>query len=202
MVSSELQMMKSQRGATLIVGMIMLLLMAIIGVSAIQTTTLQERMSGNMRDSTMAFQAAEVAIRYVEEDYLSTFIELDVGANYANCSSGCQIINSYEQSSAPLADLLANSTSWASKSVAYGSFKGTDGTTAIPAPTDSELIKDMYAKPRLIVEYAAYKPDAFDTGSGAVDDTGLHLYRNTVQAYGATSTSEAIVQTVFARRYK
>ncbi len=193
---------RSQQGATLIVGMIMLLLMAIIGVSAIQNTTLQERMSGNMRDTTMALQAAEVAIRYVEEDYLSTFLELDVGADYSDCNSGCQIINSLDQASAPLDDLLADSSDWEGKTVTYGSFVGTDGTTTIPAPTNSELIHQVASRPRLIVEYAAFKPDAFDTGTGAVDDTGLHMYRNTVQAFGATETSEAIVQTVFARRFK
>ncbi len=55
-----------QRGAVLIVSLIFLLLMTLIGVTAMQTTTLQERMAGNMRDQNLAFQAAEAALRQGE----------------------------------------------------------------------------------------------------------------------------------------
>lgn len=55
--------MRSQYGAVLIVSLIFLLLMTIIGVTAMQTTTLQERMAGNTRDHNLAFQAAEAALR-------------------------------------------------------------------------------------------------------------------------------------------
>ena len=52
-----------QRGATLLVAMIMLMLITIVGFSAMQTTTMQERMSGNLRDKELSFQAAEAALR-------------------------------------------------------------------------------------------------------------------------------------------
>ena len=55
-----------QSGAALIVGMIMLLVLTIMGLSTMQGVTMQERMSGNMRDSTMAIQSAEVGLRYVK----------------------------------------------------------------------------------------------------------------------------------------
>ncbi|MCK4742595.1 MAG: hypothetical protein KAT25_02110 [Sulfuriflexus sp.] len=51
-----------QQGAVLIVSLIILLLMTIIGVSSMKTTTLEERMAGNMRDQNLAFQSAEAAI--------------------------------------------------------------------------------------------------------------------------------------------
>lgn len=51
------------RGATLVVALIMLLLIAIIGFGAMQTTTMEERMSGNMRDQNMSLQAAEAGLR-------------------------------------------------------------------------------------------------------------------------------------------
>ncbi|WP_018144619.1 MULTISPECIES: PilX N-terminal domain-containing pilus assembly protein [unclassified Thioalkalivibrio] len=52
-----------QRGSALIVALVMLLLMTLIGVTAMQTTILQERMAGNTRDRQMAFEAAEAALR-------------------------------------------------------------------------------------------------------------------------------------------
>ncbi len=58
----------AQRGAVLIVGLIILLLMTMIGVTAMQVTTQQERMAGNLRDRNIAFQAAEMALRTGEED--------------------------------------------------------------------------------------------------------------------------------------
>lgn len=56
----------SQRGAVLIVSLIFLLLMTIIGVTTMQTTTLQERMAGNTRDMNIALQASETALRDAE----------------------------------------------------------------------------------------------------------------------------------------
>lgn len=46
----------------------MLLLLTIIGVTAIQTTSLEEKMAGNMRDQNLAFQAAESALRVGETE--------------------------------------------------------------------------------------------------------------------------------------
>jgi type IV pilus assembly protein PilX len=57
-----------QSGAVLIISLIMLLLLTLIGSSSIQTTTLEEKMAGNIRDQNIAFQAAESAIRDAERD--------------------------------------------------------------------------------------------------------------------------------------
>lgn len=57
---------KSQRGAVLIVGLVMVLLMTIVGLSAVRSSGLQEAMSGNMRDRNIAFQACESALRLGE----------------------------------------------------------------------------------------------------------------------------------------
>jgi type IV pilus assembly protein PilX len=56
----------AQRGATLIVAMILLLLITMIGVAGMQTTNMQERMAGAMMDRNQAFQTAESALRSAE----------------------------------------------------------------------------------------------------------------------------------------
>lgn len=58
---------RRMQGAALVVAMIMLLLIAIIGFGAMQTTTMEEKMSGNLRDDNLAFQAAEAGLRDREE---------------------------------------------------------------------------------------------------------------------------------------
>lgn len=61
-----------QHGTVLVIGLILLLLMTLIGVTAIQTTSLDERMAGNSRDRNLAFQAAEAALREAEENVTET----------------------------------------------------------------------------------------------------------------------------------
>lgn len=55
-----------QQGVALIVALILLVVATMLGLSGIQGTTLQERMSGNMYDRSLAMQAAEGALRAAE----------------------------------------------------------------------------------------------------------------------------------------
>ena len=54
---------KYQRGAVLAISLIMLLVLTLLGVTAMRTTVLEEKMAGNMNDRNVAFQAAETALR-------------------------------------------------------------------------------------------------------------------------------------------
>ncbi|MCS3848981.1 type IV pilus assembly protein PilX [Xanthomonas arboricola] len=55
-----------QRGASLIVVLILLLLMTLLGLAVLRNTTLEERMSANLYDRSLGFQAAESALRQGE----------------------------------------------------------------------------------------------------------------------------------------
>lgn len=55
-----------QRGMTLLVGLIMVLLMTLVGMAAIRGSNMQELMAGNMRDRNLAFQSAEAGLRVGE----------------------------------------------------------------------------------------------------------------------------------------
>lgn len=52
-----------QQGAVLAVALIFLLILTLLGVSSMKSTLLEEKMAGNMRDQSLAFQAAEAALR-------------------------------------------------------------------------------------------------------------------------------------------
>ncbi len=60
-------LLQQQSGVVLIISLIMLLLLTLIGVTAIQTTSLEEKMAGNLRNRNLAFQAAESALRDAEQ---------------------------------------------------------------------------------------------------------------------------------------
>ncbi|MBD3648541.1 MAG: hypothetical protein HUJ31_14050, partial [Pseudomonadales bacterium] len=47
---------RQQRGVALFMSLVMLLILTLLGLSSVQTTSLQERMSRNARDANLAFQ--------------------------------------------------------------------------------------------------------------------------------------------------
>jgi len=55
-----------QAGVTLLTSVIFLLVLALLGVWAASSNTLQERMAGSTRNRDLALQAAEAALRYAE----------------------------------------------------------------------------------------------------------------------------------------
>ncbi|WP_417660103.1 pilus assembly PilX family protein [Pseudidiomarina sp.] len=62
-----------QNGAVLVIALIMLLLLTVIGLASMRGTSLQENMSGNMRDSSLALQASEASLRKGETEVISRF---------------------------------------------------------------------------------------------------------------------------------
>lgn len=85
---------KRQSGAVLVVALVMLLLLTLIGIASMRGTALQENMSGNLRDSHLALQAAEASVRRGEAVLFDKFLNntlstLDFAAQtgtYANFS--------------------------------------------------------------------------------------------------------------------
>jgi len=66
---------RKQRGTILFVSLIILLLLTILGVTAMSNVTMEERMAGNLRDGDLATQAAEAALRSGEAWLTATVAE-------------------------------------------------------------------------------------------------------------------------------
>lgn len=66
-----------QHGSALIVSLVFLLLLTMLGIGAMKSSVLQERIAGNTRDTNLAFQSAESALRAGEnvlnQNVLPTF---------------------------------------------------------------------------------------------------------------------------------
>ena len=58
----------AQRGATLVVGLVLLLIITMIGITAMQGTTVQQKMATNVQFNESAFQAAEDGVRTVTQE--------------------------------------------------------------------------------------------------------------------------------------
>jgi len=80
-----------QSGVALMVGLIILLLLSIIVVTAMRVSSLEERMAGNLRNQNTAFQAAESALREAEafiESGAASFAPLKLsGAPFRNTTT-------------------------------------------------------------------------------------------------------------------
>ena len=53
----------NQRGVALIMSLMILLILTIIGITAMRTSTLQEKMSANIQESTRVFEVAESGLK-------------------------------------------------------------------------------------------------------------------------------------------
>ncbi|MCG8276166.1 PilX N-terminal domain-containing pilus assembly protein [Stenotrophomonas sp. NLF4-10] len=74
-----------QQGASLLVVLILLLLMTVMGLAVLRGTTMEERMTANLYDRSLGFQAVESALRQGEALARATAVS-SVPAN--GCSDG------------------------------------------------------------------------------------------------------------------
>jgi type IV pilus assembly protein PilX len=89
-----------ERGAVLIVSLIMLLVVTLIAVSSMQGTVMEEKMAGNTRDRNLAFQTAESSLREAE-----TYVEGLASMGTFNGSGGLYGLTDLEP-------YYADSTTW------------------------------------------------------------------------------------------
>ena len=74
----------AQRGTALVMTLVILLLLTMLGITAINTSTLEERMAGNTKDQNLSFQAAETALRAAENWVQSTTVATQLNTNNAS----------------------------------------------------------------------------------------------------------------------
>lgn len=95
---------RKQRGVALIVSLILLVVVTLLGLSGMQNTSLQERMSGNMYDRSVAMQAAEAALRAAE-----AAISANPGGGVDCTAVACDVIpaNTFDNDSTDWTDVAA-----------------------------------------------------------------------------------------------
>ncbi|MGV6397566.1 pilus assembly PilX family protein [Pseudomonas caspiana] len=76
----------SQKGMVLVVSLIFLLLLTLLGVSAMQNATMQEKMAGSVMVRNQSFQFAEAALRLGESAIQKTDFVLAKCTPVANCA--------------------------------------------------------------------------------------------------------------------
>lgn len=177
--------LNTQAGAVLFVSLIMLLVLTVIGVTAMQTTTLEEKMAGNLRDQTLAFQAAEAALREGETWLSNEPIEPTAKAG---CSSSCG--TTVYRLNAPGVDVL-DSALW-DNTVAPILYRTYDTVT--------KPLQKVATAPRYLIEYHSFIKDSLTTGQQG-DETGRVTFRATARGTGGSDVAQAHTQSTYTRRF-
>src|SRR5690625_7142011 len=74
----------AQQGAVLLVALVLLLVITVLGATALRSASLEMRMATNSQERQQAFNAAEAALRSAEA-------WLDLNGRVSQASMGCQI---------------------------------------------------------------------------------------------------------------
>lgn len=164
-----------QQGSALIIGLIMLVVLSMIGLSSLQTTMLQERMAGNLRDRSLAFEAAEVALREGEMVARRDFVP---NAAPGSAFSGPGLFDRMEGN--PVALDLTDLTD-PDGQIDYME----DNGVAI------DVVDQTFLPPRYIVERQESWP--LTLGSGA-DTVNIESFKITALGFGGTADAVVILQ--------
>lgn len=185
--------MKQQRGAVLVVSLLLLLVMTVLALGASQTTRLQERMSANMRDRDLALEAGEAGLRNGERIIDSLTVAP------SPCTSGrCQI---YDRAILPTTMGFQTQAWWTANAWSYI----TDATFSTTRHTASSggLISGSGmagADPQFVVEEVEEVADALSVPPTGPPPSRLY-YRITSAAQGGSAAAQVVLQSTFARRY-
>lgn len=173
-----------QKGAALIVSLVMLLLITLLGLASARTVSLEEKMAANSYDRNLALQAAEAALREGEA-YAETnkptpaYTDAD-----ANCPTSPSAIDNCSNGVCPVPDKDCPSrwdpssgfTGWTNASTSLGTLAGT--------------------APQYFIEYLGTSFPCTDGGSS--DPKNCKRYRITARCNPGAGRATVMLQSVYA----
>lgn len=172
---------RRQRGAALLTGLIFMVILTLLGITAARMAGLEEKMSGNMRDRSLAMQAAEMALRDSEQDIRGPAAGSTRNppvSGISNFVAACTDGLCYNGPNGYATPIWTTVSMTAAPSVEYGS-----NTPATPGD-----IVGVSAAPRYLIEGIRKTPP------GGAEE---FYYRVTVRAMGANPNTVVWLQEVF-----
>jgi type IV pilus assembly protein PilX len=164
---------RHQRGAVLVISLIMLLVMTLIGITGMQSSSMEEKMVSNVRDIDLSFQAAEAALREAEASLQAVVLDEFDGSN----------VGLYQPAAAGDPPLWEQSSTWSA-----GGY--------VPY---SKTLSYLSEQPKYIIEELSPIPDP--KGSVAADEPlpDTRVYRVTARGLGGGDKAITILQAAFKR---
>ena len=197
-----------QRGAVLIVALVFLVILTMLGVTAMTGTTMELRMAGNARDVAVALAAAEAAVRDAENDILNATyagqearkrVPAPVAVHYgaagaaATCNNAANFVGlcmprSTPADGQPLPTDLTNISLSAAPSVSYGTYTG------------ARALVGVAQQPRYFIELLPTLSKPPGWGSiGVTSGAKTSYLRITARGVGASPNTTVTVSEVFTK---
>ena len=173
----------SQYGGALIVGLVILLILTVIGITGMQITVLDEKMAGNIRSRDLAFQAAESALS-AGEAFLRGLPSLPEKSQFV-CTGGWYLPNCFDPEGTGL-----TVWEWLDIQQVWG-----DAGWVVPYDEHLAQIDSSSARPGYILEALPIR----NTLEANVDNPDTLLYRITARGVGNTPDAVVIVQSTFRK---
>lgn len=181
---------RHQRGAVLVLSLLILLVMTVLGIASMGTTTLQERMANNNRQQQVAFQAAEAALRSAET-YLATTIT-NVAALNVNFNNATPVAGLYAER-APMTGVATHPMP--------GSFSIHDDSDWLAAGNAVAVnsVTSVTQRPRYVIQYVGRVGPPPSDYTGKKPDIRPYAFRVTAIGWGegAAPTARYLVQSSY-----
>ena len=178
-----------QSGMSLFPALMFLLVLAMIGVSALNSTLMQEKMVANIKDSNFAFQAAEAGLRDGEADVVRN-VTAGTAFSFACANGLCTPPSTWPT---PVSTDISQAIDWSNAALTrrYGAY------------TASPTLAGVAAQPQYVIEKLSSLPVSpggsvgIGCGSPACVHSGGTAYRLTVLATGARPETRVVLQSTF-----
>lgn len=179
---------KRQQGAVLLVGLMVLVVLALLGVAYSQVSVIQERLAGNFKDLSIAFQSSESGNRWG----MSWLQSLGGGvlSRPFPCDSDCDETTPVREVGYYPAHPSPKNSYWSDAGV-YG-IRPIDGEDMLYS------VAMVHEQPKYVMEQQFFMRDDL----AGDPQKGVAFYRVTAKGIGARSNSDAIISAVIAKRFE
>jgi type IV pilus assembly protein PilX len=196
---SDMSTQHRQSGTALVTALLLLLILTVIGVTAMQVTRMQERMAGNTRDLSLSFQGAEAALRNGEDMITAQAFAPVPPAGVCTtspCTSGF-----WDANASAVANPEAQNDAWW-KGTTPVQYEASGDHAGTPTADMTNLVHD----PAFVIEYIGEVTDPISLGAGDGPPSSRFFYQVTAASPGAQSNTSGtplattVLQTTYARR--
>ena len=177
-----------QRGAVLIIGLVMLTVLVMIGLSYAQSSVMQERLAGNFKDLSIAFQSTEAGVRWPAA-WIQSLGGNTLGRPFP-CKGECDVTAQVLSAGMLPGRPVPGDDFW-STAKPFGADPGDNSDLGMSVPV-------VDTQPRFIIEQQFFRRDDL-AGS---PQKGVAFYRATALGTGLRENSDAVVRSVLAKRFE
>ena len=197
MTRRELSMPGRQSGMSLFPALMFLLVLAVLGVSALNSSLMQEKMVSNTKDANLAFQAAEAGLRDAEGDVERNKMTWTPTSFSSACTNGLCVPPSTWPSPSSLD--ISKAIDWSNSGL----------TRTYGSQTSVATLPDVASQPEYVIERIPPPPGLPATpgssvgigcGPGCIPPPAGFAYRLTVLATGARPETRVVLQSTYIVR--